>query len=98
VLADKWASACANEIIKESVSNSFKHGKADQVKIRFEGDEAGFVEVVAEDNGRGLPNQFRPGLGSELLDEIAYPWSLTKIEGGVRLRARIPINRKTNPY
>jgi signal transduction histidine kinase len=93
VLADKWASACANEIIKESVSNSFKHGKADQVKIRFEGDEAGFVEVVAEDNGRGLPNQFRPGLGSELLDEIAYPWSLTKIEGGVRLRARIPLGR-----
>jgi signal transduction histidine kinase len=97
VLADKWASACANEIIKESVSNSFKHGKADQVKIRFGGDEPGFVEIVVEDNGRGLPNQFRPGLGSELLDEIAYPWSLVKIPGGVKLVARIPVGKKAKP-
>lgn len=94
VQADMWASACANEIIKESVSNSFKHGKADQIKIWFEGDEPGFVEIVVEDNGRGLPNQFRPGLGSQLLDEIAYPWSLYKITGGVRLVARIPVSRK----
>jgi signal transduction histidine kinase len=97
VLADKWASACANEIIKESVSNSFKHGKADQVKIRFEGQERGVVEIVIEDNGRGLPSQFRPGLGSELLDEIAYPWSLTKFEGGARLVARIPVGKKAKP-
>jgi signal transduction histidine kinase len=96
VQSDKWASACANEIIKESVSNAVKHGKADIVKIRFEGSEPGFVEIVVEDNGYGLPAQFRPGFGSQLLDEIAYPWSLTKkAEGGVILRARIPVSRKS---
>jgi signal transduction histidine kinase len=95
VQADKWASACANEIIKESVSNSVKHGKADTIKVRFEDSEAGFIQVVVEDNGKGLPGQFRPGLGSQLLDEIAYPWSLTKRpEGGAVLRARIPVSRK----
>ena len=94
LLADQWAGVCANEIIKESVSNSMKHGKATNVKIRFESAEPGFIRIIAEDNGRGLPNQFRPGLGSQLLDEIAFPWSLTKIPGGVRLVARIPVTKK----
>ena len=94
LLSDQWAGVCANEIIKESVSNSMKHGKASKVKIRFETAEPGFIRIVAEDNGRGLPNQFRPGLGSQLLDEIAFPWSLTKIPGGVRLVARIPVTKK----
>jgi len=94
LLADQWAGVCANEIIKESVSNSMKHGKANKVKIRFETAEPGFIRIVAEDNGRGLPNQFRPGLGSQLLDEIAFPWSLTKISGGVRLVARIPVAKR----
>ena len=94
LLADQWAGVCANEIIKESVSNSMKHGKATNVKIRFESAEPGFIRIIAEDNGRGLPNQFRPGLGSQLLDEIAFPWSLTKIPGGARLVARIPVTKK----
>lgn len=96
VQADKWASACANEIIKESVSNSVKHGKADTIKIHFEESEAGFVQLVAEDNGKGLPQQLRQGFGSQLLDEIAYPWLLAKRpEGGAVLRARIPVSRKS---
>jgi len=98
VIADKWASVCANEIIKESVSNAVKHGKADEVTIRFESSQPGFVEIVVEDNGRGLPAQFRPGLGSEILDEIAFPWSLSKKpEGGTLLRARLPVSRKKAP-
>ena len=96
LIADKWAGVIANEIIKESVSNSMKHGKATKVNISFETKEPGFVQIVAEDNGRALANQFRPGLGSEILDEIAYPWSLNKFSGGVRLDARIPVSRKTN--
>ena len=94
LLADQWAGVCANEIIKESVSNAMKHGKATNVKIRFEIAEPGFIRIVAEDNGRGLPNQFKPGLGSQLLDEIAFPWSLTKIPGGSRLVARIPVTKQ----
>jgi signal transduction histidine kinase len=103
LLQDSWAGVCANEIVKESVSNSLKHGKATIVDVYFESAESGFVRIIAEDNGKGLPNQFRPGLGSQILDEVAYPWSLTKKpEGGTRLEARIPVakisstaNRKT---
>ena len=95
LISDKWASVCANEIIKESLSNSTKHGKADQVEIRFELNQPGFVEIVTQDNGKGLSRSFRPGLGCELISEIAYPWSLTKgQEGGTILRARIPVSGK----
>jgi len=94
LLANKWAGVCANEIIKESVSNSMKHGKANRVEISFETSDPGFVRIVAQDNGKGLPNQFRPGLGSQILDEIAHPWSLTKVTGGTRLEARIPVAKK----
>lgn len=94
VIADQWASACANEIIKEALSNSVKHGKADSVKVWFEQLSPGFVEILVQDNGRGIANQFRPGLGSQLIDEIAFPWSITKEpKGGSLLRARIPVSR-----
>jgi signal transduction histidine kinase len=98
LISDRWASVCANEIIKESVSNSMKHGKAQRVDVKFESAQAGFVEIIAEDDGKGLPRQFKPGLGSQLLDEIAFPWSLEKRpEGGTILRARIPVSgRKVN--
>ena len=95
LISDRWASLCANEIIKESVSNSMKHGKAERVEISFESVQPGFIEIIAQDNGKGLPRQFRPGLGSQLLDEIAFPWSLEKRpEGGTILRARIPVSSK----
>jgi signal transduction histidine kinase len=95
LITDRWASVCANEIIKESVSNSIKHGKAERVDVEFDSVQPGFIEIIAVDDGKGLPRQFRPGLGSQLLDEIAFPWSLEKRpEGGTILRARIPVSGK----
>jgi signal transduction histidine kinase len=95
LIADRWASVCANEIIKESVSNSMKHGKAERVEVSFQSAQPGFIEIIAIDDGKGLSRQFRPGLGSQLLDEISFPWSLEKRpEGGTLLRARIPVSGK----
>jgi signal transduction histidine kinase len=97
LIADRWASVCANEIIKESVSNSMKHGKASRVEVTFESVQPGFIEIIAVDDGKGLPRQFRPGLGSQLLDEIAFPWSLEKRrEGGTVLKARIPVSKNSS--
>lgn len=95
LIADQWASVCANEIIKEAVSNAVKHGKADKLTIDFVSDQPGFVEIIAEDNGKGISRKSKPGIGSQLLDEIAFPWCMEKgPEGGTILRARIPVNSK----
>ena len=95
VLDDKWGGVIANEIIKEAVSNSVTHGKADLVKVSFEGATPGFVQIIVQDNGRGLSPKSSSGLGSQILDETAFPWSLqNQPAGGTILKAHIAVARK----
>ena len=95
VLEDAWSGVIANEIIKEAVSNSVKHGKADSIKVSFEEPKSGFLEIVVQDNGRGMSPKSSAGLGSQILDEIAFPWSLeNQLTGGSILKAQIAISTK----
>lgn len=89
--ADRWASFCANEIIKEGLSNAFRHGAAKNVYINFEGKQEGFLNIILDNDGKAPDPNRETGLGSQLLDEIARPWTLSKIPNGVRLDARIPV-------
>jgi signal transduction histidine kinase len=98
VLIDDWAGVIANEIIKEAVSNSVKHGKADLVKVSFDQPKPGFVEIMVQDNGRGLSTRSSSGLGSQVLDETAFPWSLqSQPSGGTILKAQIAVAAKKRP-
>jgi signal transduction histidine kinase len=98
VLIDDWAGVIANEIIKEAVSNSVKHGKADLVKVSFDQPKPGFVEIMVQDNGRGLSSRSSSGLGSQVLDETAFPWSLqNQPTGGTILKAQIAVAAKKRP-
>jgi len=93
---DKWAGFCANEIIKEALSNAFRHGSAKHVWLGFESENPGFVTIVSSNDGKQPSKNRNLGLGSQLLSEIAYPWSLTKNhEGLVVLRAQIPVGTKS---
>ena len=95
VLDDAWGGVIANEIIKEAVSNSVKHGKADLVKVSFEDPTPGFVQIIVQDNGRGLSPKSSSGLGSQILDETAFPWSLqNQPTGGTILKAQIAVANK----
>jgi signal transduction histidine kinase len=95
LIVDSWGGAISNEIIKEAVSNSFKHGKADLIKVHFEQPSKGVLEIVVQDNGRGITPRQASGLGSQILDEIAFPWSLeNQPTGGTILRAQIAILEK----
>jgi two-component sensor histidine kinase len=79
----------------KAISNAFKHGKTTRATVEFQISEPGFVEIVIENNGVGLPPKNKPGLGSELIDEIAHPWTRqNKSVGGVILTARLPVSRK----
>ena len=94
--ADVWAGFCANEIIKEGLSNAFRHASAKNVLVEFESEKAGFVSIVIINDGKATSRSRRSGLGSQLLDEIAYPWSLTRVpKVGTVLRAQIPVGRAT---
>jgi hypothetical protein len=92
--ADLWAGFCANEIIKEGLSNAFRHGSAKKASVKFQSDKPGFVTIEITNDGKALSKTRKNGLGSQLLDEIAYPWSLTRRpEVGTVLRAQIPVGK-----
>ena len=92
--ADLWAGFCANEIIKEGLSNAFRHGSAKKAMVKFQSEKPGFVTIEITNDGKALSKGRSSGLGSQLLDEIAYPWSLTKVpKVGTVLRAQIPVGR-----
>lgn len=92
---DLWASYCANEIIKEALSNSLKHGAATKVRVKFETESPGFITINVSNNGKTVARNSRSGLGNQLLNEIAFPWSLSaEPMGGTLLRARIPLSKK----
>lgn len=93
VLNDAWGAVIANEIIKEAVSNSFKHGKADLVTVHFETPKPGFLKIIVQDNGKGISKRAASGLGTQLLDEVAFPWSVEKQPtGGTILTAQIAVS------
>ena len=97
VLNDAWAGVITNDIIKEAVSNSVKHGKANLIRVSFEKPKQGFVEIIVQDNGRGLSSRSTSGLGSQILDEIAFPWSAkNQPTGGTVLRAQIAVSKLKN--
>jgi signal transduction histidine kinase len=91
---DLWAGFCANEIIKEGLSNAFRHGSAKKAVVKFQSEKPGFVTIEIANQGKALSKSRSSGLGSQLLDEIAYPWSLTKVSKvGTVLRAQIPVGK-----
>jgi len=90
---DKWAGFCANEIIKEALSNAFRHGSAKNVWLSFESENPGFVTIVASNDGKRISKRTSSGLGSQLLSEITPEWSLTNCADGVKLSARIPVGK-----
>jgi PAS domain S-box-containing protein len=53
-------------IVQEAVSNAIKHGKAQRVEIRLEGDSNEMVLSI-RDNGRGFPHVPGKGLGLQTM-------------------------------
>jgi signal transduction histidine kinase len=87
------ASSCSLEIIREAVSNAVKHGKASiiEVSIRLTGES--FLSIEVRNNGKMVPDDKRAGYGSEILDEVAFEWSLDNLPAGVILKALVAIQK-----
>ena len=78
---DAGLSRCVIEICREATSNAIRHGKATVVDIRIcvVGD---LVEIRISDNGDGLVHGALAGLGTQMLDETCFRWSLGERPGG----------------
>lgn len=83
-----------NEIMREAVSNSVRHGAATRVDIKIDRIEDEVLEFVARNDGIPLVHQASKGVGSQMMDELTTEWSLTTEEstGLTALRASIPVS------
>jgi signal transduction histidine kinase len=87
------ASSCSLEIIREAVSNAVKHGKASIIEVSVRPTGQTFLSLEVRNNGKMVTANKRDGYGSEILDEVAFEWSLENLPAGVILKALVAIQK-----
>ena len=90
ISANQVTSHCINEIVRESVTNAIRHGKARSVEITVEDLNDGSIQIQITNNGE--TNLFgSPGVGSQILDEITMNWSRESLGDEVRVTAQVAL-------
>ncbi len=85
----------AYRIAQEALSNTVRHAEACTCKVRLTIEE-GYLSVEVADDGRGLPEKTRAGVGLASMRERAEELGGTCIvesppQGGTRVLARLPL-------
>jgi signal transduction histidine kinase len=86
----KWLEQLS-DILYESVSNSVRHGKANQVRFDFKIDR-GVLKITISDNGSGVKPDYIPSVGLHKITEFGakYEFSSSANEGA-ELLIEIPL-------
>lgn len=87
--ANRDASECALEVIREAVNNSVKHGKAERVAIDIAPTEKGLISLEVSNDGEKIADEQTKGYGSSLLDELTHTWKLMNRNDAVVLTAMV---------
>ena len=82
-------------IVQEAMTNVVRHSGASQCIVRLYFEETS-ISVEVRDNGRGLPQKYRSGVGLQAMQERAAElngqFSLESLaEGGTLVRVRLPL-------
>ena len=88
---DTTATMAVIEVVREGVGNATRHGGASAVDVHVDLTSHTFVHVTVRDNGSGLAPDAINGLGTSVLDEVAYQWRRTNAEPGTLLEADVPL-------
>lgn len=79
-----------NGIVLEAIGNALVHGAATEIAINIAVRPAA-IEVTVDDNGTGVAENARQGLGLQALEAAAPNLTLTpRPAGGSRLHLRVP--------
>jgi hypothetical protein len=89
-MKSKWLKQLS-DILYESVSNSVRHGKANQVRFDFKIDR-GVLKITISDNGSGVKPDYIPSVGLHKITEFGakYEFSSSANEGA-ELLIEIPL-------
>ena len=80
LLADPDLCFCTKEIVKEAIANAVRHGGATSVSVSLAIESDHTLVLEAVNNGRVLDKAAEAGLGSQIIRDLSYFWSLTSDE------------------
>lgn len=63
-------------VTSEMISNAIRHGTATTMSIEIHRDSPDTIRITAANNGRGLDDEHRPGLGMSLYGELSAEWQI----------------------
>jgi signal transduction histidine kinase len=81
LLADADLCHCTREILKESVVNAVRHGGATSVSVSLTVEDGHTLLLEAVNNGCALNEAAEAGLGSQIIQDLSYFWSIESDEG-----------------
>lgn len=82
---------CANEILKEAISNAVRHGSATSAVVSIDRELDDLLTIRVWNNGTTPDAKNRIGIGSEMLNEVCLRWNLSGTRGDVTLLAELPV-------
>jgi hypothetical protein len=77
------------EIARETVVNAVRHGGATEVSIEIKAQE-GSVFITVVDNGAGVRESAKGGIGSHMMNDLCLNWNRESSETGTRIEAQLP--------
>lgn len=88
------ATSAIVELIREACGNAIRHGEATHIYVKvsiYEGEKT--CRLIVKNDGTPLPASPRPGMGSQILDELCLSWLRAQSGEFVKLEAVIPLSR-----
>jgi signal transduction histidine kinase len=91
VVKSKWLQQLI-DILYESVSNSVRHGKANQVRFDFKADRK-VLKITITDNGSGVKPDYIPSVGLHKITEFGAKYEFSSaVAQGAELNIDIPLD------
>ncbi len=82
------------ELIREECGNAVRHGEATHIYVKVSIDESDKTSrLIVKNDGKPLPISPRPGMGSQILDDLCLNWLRTNSGELVKLEALLPLAR-----
>ncbi len=82
------------EIAREACSNAIRHGSAEHIHLEIDFETDDLLKIIVHNDGVGLEQNTRRGLGSAYLDDCTFTHELVRTEQGTVLSATVPFREK----